>query len=42
MLEHTLDRADRISEPEHKVTAVARNHRRCGLDRAIEVEGWED
>jgi mannose-1-phosphate guanylyltransferase len=30
MLEHTLDRADRISEPEHKVTIVARNHRRCG------------
>jgi len=35
MLEHTLDRADRISEPEHKVTVVARNHRRYGWTRQL-------
>jgi mannose-1-phosphate guanylyltransferase len=28
MLQHTLDRADRVSEPEHKVTVVTRDHRR--------------
>ncbi len=27
MLEHTLDRADMLSEPEHKVTVIARSHR---------------
>ncbi|MBP1623831.1 MAG: putative Mannose-1-phosphate guanylyltransferase [Acidobacteria bacterium] len=27
MLEHTLDRADRISSPERKVTIIARSHR---------------
>jgi mannose-1-phosphate guanylyltransferase len=30
MLQHTLDRADKISEPEHKVTVVARDHRCWG------------
>jgi mannose-1-phosphate guanylyltransferase len=27
MLQHTLDRADRISDPEQKVTVIARSHR---------------
>lgn len=30
MLQHTLDRADEITAPEHKVTIVARDHRRRG------------
>src|SRR5262245_21755494 len=30
MLQHTLDRADQITEPRHKVTIVAREHRSRG------------
>ena len=30
MLQHTLDRADEITVPQHKVTVVAQDHRRCG------------
>jgi mannose-1-phosphate guanylyltransferase len=31
MLQHTLDRADRISAPEHKVTVIARSHHKEAL-----------
>src|SRR5207237_733452 len=30
MLQHTLDRADRLAQPECKVTVVARGHRQAG------------
>ncbi len=30
MLQHTLDRADRLAHPERKVTVVARGHRQAG------------
>ncbi len=35
MLQHTLDRADRLVRPDHKVTVVGRNHREF-LNKAVE------
>lgn len=35
MLQHTLDRADRLVTPEHKVTVIGRNHREF-LNKAID------
>ncbi|MEO8325990.1 MAG: sugar phosphate nucleotidyltransferase [Nitrospirota bacterium] len=37
MLQHTLDRADRLVRPEHKVTVIGRNHREF-LNKAMERE----
>ncbi|WP_447962686.1 sugar phosphate nucleotidyltransferase [Nitrospira sp. Ecomares 2.1] len=37
MLQHTLDRADRLVYPEHKVTVIGRNHREF-LNEAMERE----
>ncbi|HNP61167.1 MAG TPA: sugar phosphate nucleotidyltransferase [Nitrospirales bacterium] len=37
MLQHTLDRADRLVNPEHKVTVIGRNHREF-LNEAMERE----
>lgn len=37
MLQHTLDRADRLVRPDHKVTVIGRNHREF-LNNAIEGE----
>jgi mannose-1-phosphate guanylyltransferase len=31
LLQHTIDRADRLSRPDHRVTVVARGHRRDAL-----------
>lgn len=39
MLQHTLDRADEITAPEHKVTVVARDHRRRGWPEQLKQAG---
>jgi mannose-1-phosphate guanylyltransferase len=38
MLQHTLDRADRISPPEQKITVVARDHFQSGWTRFLDKQ----
>ena len=38
MLQHTLDRADQLVRPEHKVTVIAQNHREF-VDETLEGHG---